>query len=118
MVPSLASKEKAECENRARTKKSQAVPGFTLTLAPRVQHPGPTQDLARDGDRNCPSEGSDSEVWNHTEDFPFHNSGRRPRPLGRAPVRLDAVTPLQVQLPPCSAYTCDAKLSHKPKPGS
>ena len=70
MVPSLARKEKAECENHDRTKKSQVVPDFTLTLAPRVRHPGATQDLGADGteaDRNCPSEGSDSkEVWNHT----------------------------------------------------
>ena len=67
MAPSLANERKAVYENHAITKKSQAVPGFTLTLAPTVQHPGPTQDLAPDGDRNCPSEGSDSkEVWNHT----------------------------------------------------
>ena len=67
-VHPLPGKRKQSVKNRAGTKESLALSGFTLTLAPRVHQPGPVQDPGPDQARHCLTKGSDSkEVWNHTE---------------------------------------------------
>lgn len=93
-VHPLPGKRKQSVKNRAGTKESLAVSGFTLTLAPRLHQPGPVQDPGPDRTRHCLRD-------------------QILRRFGITPSRLP-ILPVQSQTPRFRQGSCRLKCGHDP----